>query len=179
MPKQFVSLVGDQSTFQQVVGRVTDTGIFGRPIVITNSDFRFVVAEQLLESGVEADIVLEPMRRDSALAVAVAAIFAAERDPAAIVLIFAADHVLQEPRAFIAAWHEAATVAAEGRIVTSASTRPRRPPITATYGRVQNSTVARRSQSRPLLRSPMPKPRVATWPIIIFGTAAISRSAPM
>ena len=118
MPKQFVSLVGDQSTFQQVVGRVTDTEIFSRPIVITNSDFRFVVAEQLRESGVEADIVLEPMRRDSALAVAVAAAFAAERDPAAIVLILAADHVLQEPGAFIAACHEAASVAAEGRIVT-------------------------------------------------------------
>jgi mannose-1-phosphate guanylyltransferase / mannose-6-phosphate isomerase len=86
MPKQFVSLVGNQSTFQQVVGRVTDADIFGRPIVITSSDFRFIVAEQLRESGVEAEIVLEPMRRDSALAVAVAAAFAAERDPAAIVL---------------------------------------------------------------------------------------------
>ncbi|MGA8699765.1 MAG: sugar phosphate nucleotidyltransferase, partial [Xanthobacteraceae bacterium] len=118
MPKQFVSLVGDQSTFQQVVGRLTDTEIFGRPIVITSSDFRFIVAEQLRESGVEADIVLEPMRRDSALAVAVAAAFAAERDPAAIVLILAADHVLREPGPFITACREAASVAAEGRVVT-------------------------------------------------------------
>ena len=118
MPKQFVSLVGDQSTFQQVVSRVNDAEMFGRPIVITNSDFRFIVAEQLRESGLEADIVLEPMRRDSALAVAIAAALAAQRDPTAIVLILAADHALRKPGAFIAACREAATFAAEGRIVT-------------------------------------------------------------
>ena len=81
MPKQFVSLVGDQSTFQQVIGRISDRETFGRPIIITNSDFRFIVAEQLRECGVEADIVLEPMRRDSALAVAVAAALAADPSP--------------------------------------------------------------------------------------------------
>jgi mannose-1-phosphate guanylyltransferase / mannose-6-phosphate isomerase len=118
MPKQFVSLVGDQSTFQQVVGRFSGSGIFGRPIVITNSDFRFIVAEQLRECDVEADIVLEPMRRDSALAVAVAAALAAERDPAAIVLVLAADHVLRDSDPFIKACVEAAAIAAEGRIVT-------------------------------------------------------------
>ena len=63
MPKQFVPLVGQDSTFQQVLERIADTELFGRPIVITNTDFRFVVAEQLRERGVEADIVLEPMRR--------------------------------------------------------------------------------------------------------------------
>jgi mannose-1-phosphate guanylyltransferase / mannose-6-phosphate isomerase len=118
MPKQFVSLVSDQSTFQQVVGRVTGNETFGRPIIITNSDFRFIVAEQLRECGVEADIVLEPMRRDSALAVAVAAALAAGRDPNAIVLILAADHVLQDSAPFIKACSEAAEVAVEGRIVT-------------------------------------------------------------
>ena len=118
MPKQFVSLVGDQSTFQQVIGRVSDGETFGRPIIITNSDFRFIVAEQLRECGVEADIVLEPMRRDSALAVAVAAALAAERDPTAIALVLAADHVLRDSEPFIKACSEAAAVAAEGRIVT-------------------------------------------------------------
>ncbi len=118
MPKQFVSLVGDQSTFQQVIGRVSDSETFGRPIIITNSDFRFIVAEQLRECGVEADIVLEPMRRDSALAVAVAAALAAQRDPAAIALVLAADHVLRDSEPFIKACSEAAAVAARGRIVT-------------------------------------------------------------
>ena len=118
MPKQFVSLVGDRSTFQQVIARVTGNEIFGRPIVITHSDFRFVVAEQLRECEVEADIVLEPMRRDSALAVAVAASLCAERDPSAVALVLAADHVLRDSDPFVKACSEAAIVAAEGRIVT-------------------------------------------------------------
>ena len=117
MPKQFVSLIGDRSTFQQVIGHLGSAS-FGRPIIITNSDFRFVVAEQLRECDVEADIVLEPMRRDSALAVAVAAALAAERDPTAILLVLAADHVLRDAASFIKACSEAAAVAAEGRIVT-------------------------------------------------------------
>ena len=79
MPKQFVSLVGPRSTFQQVLARVADADLFGCPIVITKADFRFVVAEQLRECGIEADIVLEPMR-DSGPAVATAAVLAAERD---------------------------------------------------------------------------------------------------
>jgi mannose-1-phosphate guanylyltransferase / mannose-6-phosphate isomerase len=118
MPKQFVSLVGDQSTFQQVVSRFCGIETFSRPIVITNSDFRFIVAEQLRECGAEVDIVLEPIRRDSAMAVAVAAVLAAERDPAAIALVLAADHLLQDSDPFIKACGEAAAVAAEGRIVT-------------------------------------------------------------
>jgi hypothetical protein len=61
MPKQFVPLIGQETTFQQVLARVTDRELFARPIVITSADFRFVVAEQLRESGIEADIVLEPM----------------------------------------------------------------------------------------------------------------------
>ena len=71
MPKQFVPLVGQASTFQQVLARITDPELFARPIVITNADFRFVVAEQLRERGIEADIVLEPMRCDSGPAVTV------------------------------------------------------------------------------------------------------------
>src|SRR6266699_611866 len=61
MPKQFVPLVGEGSTFQQVLGRISDPELFGRPIVITNTDFRFVVAEQLRERGVEADIVVRKL----------------------------------------------------------------------------------------------------------------------
>ena len=118
MPKQFVPLVGPDSTFQQVLARIDDAELFARPIVITNADFRFVVAEQLRERGVAADIVLEPARRDSGPAVAVAAVLAAERDADAIVLVLAADHVIRKPQEFRAACRAAATAAADGRIVT-------------------------------------------------------------
>jgi mannose-1-phosphate guanylyltransferase / mannose-6-phosphate isomerase len=118
MPKQFVPLVGERSTFQQTLDRVRDDATFDRPIVITNSDFRFVVAEQMRECGIEGDIVLEPMRRDSAMAVAVAAILAGARDPAATVIVLAADHVVRDRDAFARACHAAAAAAATGRIVT-------------------------------------------------------------
>jgi mannose-1-phosphate guanylyltransferase / mannose-6-phosphate isomerase len=118
MPKQFVPLVDERSTFQQVIDRISDGELFERPIIITNSDFRFIVAEQLRECGVEADIVLEPMRRDSAMAVAVAAALARERDPEGCVLILAADHVVRKAEAFKTACREAAAAAAQGLIVT-------------------------------------------------------------
>ncbi|HLN37595.1 MAG TPA: mannose-1-phosphate guanylyltransferase/mannose-6-phosphate isomerase [Xanthobacteraceae bacterium] len=118
MPKQFVPLVEARSTFQQVLGRIRDQTMFERPIVITNSDFRFIVAEQMRECAIEGDIVLEPIRRDSAMAVGVAAALAAARDPASIVTVLAADHVVRDPDAFAGACREAVAAAADGRIVT-------------------------------------------------------------
>jgi mannose-1-phosphate guanylyltransferase/mannose-6-phosphate isomerase len=118
MPKQFVPLIGQGSTFQQVVARISDPELFARPIVITNAEFRFVVAEQLRECGISADIVLEPSRRDSGPAVAVATVLASERDPEALVLVLAADHVIRKLADFRDACQCAAQTAALGRIVT-------------------------------------------------------------
>ncbi len=118
MPKQFGPLIGPESTFRQVLGRVRDPALFDKPIVITNADFRFVVAEQLAQSGIEADIVLEPSRRDSAPAVAVAAHLAAQRRPDATLLVLASDHVVGKPEAFVEVCRVAAAAAADGRIVT-------------------------------------------------------------
>ena len=69
-PKQFLPLFGARSTFQNTLLRVSDTGLFERPIVITNKAYRFMVLEQLAEIGIEADVILEPMRRDSGPAIA-------------------------------------------------------------------------------------------------------------
>jgi mannose-1-phosphate guanylyltransferase/mannose-6-phosphate isomerase len=118
MPKQFVPLIGQGSTFQQVMTRVSDRELFARPIVITNSEFRFVVAEQLRDCGISADIVLEPSRQDSGPAVAVATALASERDPQALVLVLAADHVIRKLADFCEACRRAAQTAALGRIVT-------------------------------------------------------------
>jgi mannose-1-phosphate guanylyltransferase/mannose-6-phosphate isomerase len=118
MPKQFVPLVEARSTFQQVLGRIRDATMFERPIVITSSDFRFIAAEQMRACAVEGDIVLEPTRRDSAMAVGVAAALAAARDPAASVIVLAADHVVRDSEAFGRACGAALSAAAGGRIVT-------------------------------------------------------------
>src|SRR3978361_2078797 len=69
-PKQFLPLFGTRSTFQDTLIRVSDAALFDRPIIITNNAYRFMVLEQLAEIGLEADVLLEPMRRDSGPAIA-------------------------------------------------------------------------------------------------------------
>ena len=178
MPKQFVPLVGQASTFQQVLARITDPELFARPIVITKADFRFVVAEQLRERGIEADIVLEPVRRDSGPAVTVAAVLAAERDRNALVLVLAADHVIRKPEEFHDACRSAAAAAAEGRIVTF-GIEPTGPVTSYGYIRPGRSSMAHPcARSRPSSRSrTLPPPRL-TLPIGTSGTAAISCFTP-
>ena len=117
MPKQFIALIGPRSTFQDSVLRVCDP-IFEPPIVVTNYDYRFLVKEQLGEIGIEARIVTEPVRRDSGPAVAVAAALTAERNPQAVVAVFASDHVVTKSAEFHAACATAAHAAQRGFIVT-------------------------------------------------------------
>ena len=117
-PKQFLRLFGSHSTFQETMLRVSDKSLFVRPIVITNAAYRFMVLEQLNEIGLEADILLEPARRDSGPAIATGAAFALTRDADAVVLALAADHVVRDPAAFVEACRKALSVANAGRIVT-------------------------------------------------------------
>src|SRR5262249_47947033 len=94
-PKQFLPLFGKRSTFQETLLRVSDAALFERAIVITNAAYRFMVLEQLAEIGLEADILLEPVRRDSGPAIATGAVFALTRGGDAVVLALAADHVVR------------------------------------------------------------------------------------
>ncbi|MBR0793393.1 mannose-1-phosphate guanylyltransferase/mannose-6-phosphate isomerase [Bradyrhizobium manausense] len=125
-PKQFLPLFGARSTFQDTLLRVSDGTLFDRPIVITNASYRFMVLEQLAEIGIEADVILEPMRRDSGPAIAAGAAFAQNRTNEAIVLALAADHVVQDNAAFVAACREGLAAASTGRIVTF-GVKPERP----------------------------------------------------
>jgi mannose-1-phosphate guanylyltransferase/mannose-6-phosphate isomerase len=126
-PKQFIALIGDRSTFQETVARVTGP-LFEPPIVITNHDYRFLVKEQLDEIGAAATIVTEPVRRDSGPAVAVAATLAAQRGPETVVAVFAADHVVTKLDAFLEVCGKAASAASRGYIVTL-GVKPTEPAI--------------------------------------------------
>jgi mannose-1-phosphate guanylyltransferase/mannose-6-phosphate isomerase len=117
-PKQFLPLFGARSTFQDTLARVSDPALFARPIVITNAAYRFMVLEQLAEIGIEADVLLEPVRRDSGPAIAAGAAFAQGRDQNAVVLALAADHVVRDAAAFVAACRQGLVAASSGRIVT-------------------------------------------------------------
>lgn len=118
-PKQFLRLLGPRSTFQETVLRVSDPALFGRPVIITNRQYRFLVAEQLREIGVAADILLEPNRRDSGPAIVAGTVFARQRDgDDPVMIVLAADHAVTEPLAFAAACRAAKPAADDGWIVT-------------------------------------------------------------
>src|SRR5262249_34927325 len=118
-PKQFLPLFGQYSTFQDTIRRIHDRTLFWRPIVVTNAQYRFWVAEQLSEIDTEAAIILEPVRRDSAPAVAAGALFATRRAGDAIVVVaLAADHVINDPLAFADSCRVAEKIAGAGHIVS-------------------------------------------------------------
>src|SRR5271169_2532459 len=88
LPKQFLPLVGDHSTYQETLLRVQDP-MFAAPIVITGPNFHFFARRQAEEVSVEATVVIEPLRRDSAAAIAAATAVARQHDPNAVVLALA------------------------------------------------------------------------------------------
>jgi mannose-1-phosphate guanylyltransferase / mannose-6-phosphate isomerase len=126
LPKQFLPLFGPRSTFQDTLLRVSDPALFERPIVITNTAYRFMVLEQLAEIALDADVLLEPARRDSGPAIVAGAVFAQSRDGNAVVLALAADHVVRDTAAFVAACRDGLVAADAGRIVTF-GVQPERP----------------------------------------------------
>lgn len=117
-PKQFIPLFGKRSTFQETLQRVADPRLFGRPIIVTGAAYRTTVLRQLAEIGVEADILLESARRDSGPAIATGAVFAQRRDGEPVVLALAADHIVRDSKAFVAACETSLEVARRGHIVT-------------------------------------------------------------
>ena len=117
LPKQFLPLIGDKSTYQETLLRVRDS-MFAPPIVITGPNFHFFARRQAEEIGVDATIVIEPVRRDSGPAIAAATTVASRRDPKAVVLALAADHIIPDANAFRAACQAGRVAAEAGRIVT-------------------------------------------------------------
>ncbi|MFV3074473.1 mannose-1-phosphate guanylyltransferase/mannose-6-phosphate isomerase [Niveispirillum fermenti] len=118
-PKQLLNLCGERTMIQETALRVGGDHGFADPIVICNQEHRFAIAEQLQTVGIRpTHLVLEPFGRNTAPAAAVAARLAAQRDPAALVLLLPADHAILSPEAFRAAIATGARAAADGRLVT-------------------------------------------------------------
>ena len=103
-PKQLLSLLGENTLLQQTALRSTDRTLFADPVVIANAEHRFAIGEQLRAVGVaHPTIVLEPFGRNTAPAVAVAALLAGEADPDAVILAMPVDHWVRDHAAFRAA----------------------------------------------------------------------------
>ncbi len=117
-PKQFWPLLSGQSMVQETARRATGPG-FASPVVVVGEAHRFLVAEQLRDAGLTSpQIILEPEGRNSAPAIAVAALLVAEAQPDAVLWIMAADAAISDVAALHAALERAAAAARGGRIVT-------------------------------------------------------------
>ena len=118
LPKQFLGLTGGRSMLQETVQRL-EADRADTPIVVCNEEHRFLAAEQLRELGPDRfDIVLESKGRNTAPAIAVAALLALKRDKDPLMLVLAADHIIKDVDAFHAAVRQAEELAARDHLVT-------------------------------------------------------------
>ena len=120
-PKQLIAVSGERSLLQATVGRLGALGITASPIVVCNDAHRFAVREQLRAIGMDAaDVVLEPVGRNTAPAIAAAALEVLSRRPedeAPVLLILPADHVIDDVAALGTALQAAVPEAMAGRVV--------------------------------------------------------------
>ena len=159
-PKQFSELLSEETLFQKSAKRLVSSRImqFDAPITITNSDFRFIVIEQLQDVGIDPGAVLiEPEGRNTAPAVLAAAIYASKIDPDATMLIAPSDHIIPNTLDFHAAISEGLSETKNGRIVTFGIT-PTRPETG--YGYLELSNVS--SGSTTQLKRFIEKPNIET-----------------
>jgi mannose-1-phosphate guanylyltransferase/mannose-6-phosphate isomerase len=117
-PKQFIDLISDLSLFQETMRRVAPLADGGRIIVVAGRGHQAYIEAQMSALGLEGDLVLEPVGRDSAPAMAAAALWIERIDPDGTAVFVASDHYIPDADAFRAVVVEAAAAAAHGRIVT-------------------------------------------------------------
>ena len=118
-PKQFLPLAGDRTMLQETAMRVDAAQRFTAPLVVCNEDHRFLVAEQIRAAELELQaIMLEPIGRNTAPAIAAAALYLLARDPDAMMLVLPSDHVVHNVKAFRCAATIAGDAADQGKLVT-------------------------------------------------------------
>ncbi|WP_454625492.1 mannose-1-phosphate guanylyltransferase/mannose-6-phosphate isomerase [Bradyrhizobium cenepequi] len=117
-PKQLLALLGEKTLLQQTANRVTEPSLFADPMVIANAEHRFAIGEQLRAAGISSPtMVLEPFGRNTAPAVAIAALLASEVDPDAVILVTPVDHWVRDHGAFRAAIASGLPAARRGQFV--------------------------------------------------------------
>jgi len=119
LPKQLLPLASDHSLLQDTVSRLADMPEMAAPMMVCNVEHRFMIAEQMRQIGTQPRaIVLEPVGRNTAPAIAVAALMLSRDDPDALMLVLPADHLIGDVAAFHAAIRTAAQAAQKGHLAT-------------------------------------------------------------
>ncbi len=139
-PKQFIRFFSDKnpSFLGSALARLNSRIGFAAPILLCNNDHRFLVREELEQAGITPHaIILEPVARNTAPALAVAAIAALQADANAVLVVMPSDHVIEDNEKFAAAVGRAASIAADGKLVLFGITPTE--PHTG-YGYIQKGT---------------------------------------
>ncbi|HLY57183.1 MAG TPA: mannose-1-phosphate guanylyltransferase/mannose-6-phosphate isomerase [Stellaceae bacterium] len=125
-PKQLLPLISEKSLLQETVLRLAGAGVSEPPLIIANDEHRFVIAEQLRQIGVTPRaLLLEPVARNTAPAVAAAASYLGATDPGALMLVMPSDHTIRDEAAFARAIATGREAAAGGYLVTFGITADR------------------------------------------------------
>ena len=147
-PKQFLRLSGDNSMLQQTLQRLTGIDALAPALLVCNESSRFIVAEQIREIGLnDARVLLEPMRRNTAPAIATAALQALQDGEDPILLVLPSDHVILDAPAFHRAIALARQVAEQGKLLTFGIT-PTGPETGYGYIRAEGDAVG---QAQPII----------------------------
>ena len=147
-PKQFASLSGDTSLFQQTLKRVQGPG-FEPPILMTNSDYRFTAQEQAQDVGVtDLSIIIEPEARNTAPAILSAAL-KLEDQPDAVMLVMPSDHQIKDESAFSIVLETAYFAAQAGKLMTFGD-KPTRAETGYGYLEVADKIVYKHASALPL-----------------------------
>jgi len=110
--KQHIPLFGGESPFQRTLRRLAEVPGLGKPIVIAGQSGRFLAADQAQQAGIDIELVIEPVGRDTLPAVTLGALLAARRGPDAIAFVLPSDHYVPDEAAFAAAAGQAVANAA-------------------------------------------------------------------
>ena len=160
LPKQFLPLLSEHSMLQETALRVREVPGCESPIVVSNDEHRFLVAEHLRQAGVRPSVqILEPVGRNTAPAIAAAAFAAVRGDPAAMLCVLPSDHLIRDQAAFARSVQQALALAGEGRLVTFGM-QPTEP--TTGYGYIERGAAIGGSENAFLVKRFVEKPDAET-----------------
>lgn len=152
-PKQFLPITEEKTLFQLTLERISklnqELANFQNPIIVTNENHRFIVAEQLRQQKTAAQILLEPIARNTAPAIAAAAELALSHGEDPVLLILAADHIIEQQEAFNQAVAVGLSAAEAGKLVTFGIV-PTAPETGYGYIKSQNKIEKTQLQSYPV-----------------------------
>jgi mannose-1-phosphate guanylyltransferase/mannose-6-phosphate isomerase len=160
-PKQLLSLVNEDSLLQATVRRIDGlTDIKQQqPLIVCNEEYRFVIAEQLRVMGRDVSILLEPVGRNTAPALTLAALATKCKDDDPVLLVMPSDHIISDTSAFQAAVRQGMALAIEGNIITFGITPDK--PETG-YGYIQSGKTIKSIETACYIKSFVEKPDLVT-----------------